>query len=327
MKVLVTGGTGFAGYHLCRRLAGNGRQVVALARQPDTAKDLEENGVQIVKGDLTDPRTLERALQGVETVYHLAAVFRRGDLTAAEMHRINAQGTRNLLSAARRAGSVRRFVHCSTVGVHGDTGRQPADEETPLRPGDAYQRSKLEGEMAARAAIQDGHLAVVIFRPGGIYGPRDMRFLKLFRAIQKGRFVMLGSGKVLYQMIYIDDLIDGILLCGSKDEAVGRIYILTGEQPVTLNHLVGVIARALGIPAPAGHWPVLPAYLAGWFCELLCRPLGLDPPLHRRRIDFFRKSRAFSIDRAKKELGFQPRADLETGIRKTVAWYREKGYL
>lgn len=327
MRVLVTGGTGFAGYHLCRRLAGEGHGVVALARQPAAAEDLKKAGVQIVTGDLTDPESLKRALDGVETVYHLAAVFRRGDLTAAAMHRINAQGTGNMLEAARRAGSVRRFVHCSTVGVHGDTGRQPADEEAPLRPGDAYQRSKLEGELAARAYHQDGHLKVVIFRPGGIYGPRDMRFLKLFRSIQRGRFVMLGSGDVLYQMIYIDDLVDGILLCGTREEAPGRTYILTGEHPVTLNHLVGVIARALEVPVPAGHWPVTPVYLAGWLCELLCRPLGLDPPLHRRRVDFFRKSRAFRITRAKEELDFRPRTDLVTGIQRTVAWYRKEGYL
>jgi len=327
MRVLVTGGTGFAGYHLCRRLAGSGHQVVALARQPDAAVDLEKAGGEIIGGDLTDPGSLERALDGVEMVYHLAAVFRRGDLSAARMQQINAQGTRNLLDAAHRSGTVRRFVHCSTVGVHGDTGRQPVDEEAPLRPGDAYQRSKLEGEMAARDYGRDGRLKVVIFRPGGIYGPRDMRFLKLFRSIHRSRFVMLGSGEVLYQMIYIDDLIDGILLCGTRDEALGRTYILTGEQPVTLNHLVEVIARVLEVPPPGGHWPVMPAYLAGMMCELICRPLGVDPPLHRRRVDFFRKSRAFSIARARKELGFQPRTDLETGIRRTVDWYRKEGYL
>jgi dihydroflavonol-4-reductase len=327
MKVLVTGGTGFAGYHLCRRLVEDGHRVVALARQPAAAGDLAKTGVEIAGGDLSDPESLKRALAGVEMVYHLAAVFRRGDLSAARMHQINAQGTWNLLDAAHRSGTVRRFVHCSTVGVHGDTGRRPADEEAPLRPGDAYQRSKLEGELAARAYGQDGRLAVVIFRPGGIYGPRDRRFLKLFRAISRGRFVMLGSGEVLYQMIYIDDLVDGILLCGTRDEALGRTYILTGERPVTLNHLIAVIARVLDVSVSSRHWPVMPAYLAGMLCELICRPLGVDPPVHRRRVDFFRKSRSFTIDRAEKELGFRPRTDLETGIRRTVAWYRKEGYL
>ncbi len=327
MRTLVTGGTGFAGYHLCRRLVESGHRVAVLARQPDAAVDLVKAGGEIVRGDLEDPESLERALDGVGTVYHLAAVFRRGDLTAAQMHQINAQGTRNLLAAAHRSGTVRRFVHCSTVGVHGDTGRQPADEEAPLRPGDAYQRSKLEGELAARAYQEDGRLAVVIFRPGGIYGPRDMRFLKLFRAIQKGRFRMLGSGEVLYQMIYIDDLVDGILLCGTRDEALGRTYILTGERPVTLNHLVGVIAGVLGVSVPRRHWPVMPVYLAGMLCELVCQPLGVDPPLHRRRVDFFRKSRSFDIARAREELGFRPRTDLQTGIQRTADWYRKEGYL
>jgi len=327
MRVLVTGGTGFAGYHLCRRLIEGGHHVTALVREPSRAGDLIKDGVEIAEGHLGDPDTLQRALSGVETVYHLAAVFRRGDLSAKQMQAINAQGTRNLLRMAHRAGSVGRFVHCSTVGVHGDTGDRPADEEAPLRPGDAYQRSKLEGEMAARAYHQDGRLPVVIFRPGGIYGPRDMRFLKLFRSIQGGRFVMLGSGEVLYQMIFIDDLVDGILLCGTKDQALGRTYILTGERPVTLNRLVALVAEVLGVSISGRHWPVAPVYLAGLLCELICRPLGVDPPLHRRRVDFFRKSRSFNVARAREELGFRPRIDLKAGLQRTVAWYRKEGYL
>jgi nucleoside-diphosphate-sugar epimerase len=326
LRALVTGGTGFAGNHLCRHLSQAGHQVRALVRHPDTATSLTQKGIELVPGDVRDTASLSSALTGVDIVYHLAAVFRRGDLSPRQMWEINAQGTRNMLRAAARA-RVRRFVHCSTVGVHGETGTGPASEESPYKPGDAYQRSKLEGERIAQSFMAEGHLPVVIFRPGGIYGPGDMRFLKLFRAIQTRRFAMLGSGEVLYQLIYIDDLIDGILLCGDRDEALGRVYILTGDEPVTLNRLVSIIAETLGVPLPRWRFPVTPVYLASALCEFLCRPLGIDPPLHRRRIDFFRKSRSFDIARAKGELGFRPRTDLRRGIELTAAWYREQGFL
>jgi nucleoside-diphosphate-sugar epimerase len=175
--------------------------------------------------------------------------------------------------------------------------------------------------------MSEGRLPVVVFRPGGIYGPRDLRFLKLIKAINTRKFVMLGSGEVIYQMIYIDDLIDGILLCGTKDIALGRVYILTGEEPMTLNQLVRAIADVLGVRSTRLRFPVTPVYLAGFVCELLCKPFGINPPLYRRRVDFFRKTRCFDISKAKNELGFKPRTDLKTGIRLTVDWYRSRGYL
>lgn len=138
---------------------------------------------------------------------------------------------------------------------------------------------------------------------------------------------MLGSGEVVYQMIYIDDLIDGILLCGTKKNAIGKIYILTGREPTTLNQLVRIVADVLGVRPPWLRFPVTPFYLAGVLCELLCKPIGLNPPLYRRRVDFFRKTRFFDISKAKKELGFHPKTDLRLGIKFTADWYREQGHL
>jgi nucleoside-diphosphate-sugar epimerase len=138
---------------------------------------------------------------------------------------------------------------------------------------------------------------------------------------------MLGSGEVVYQMIYIDDLVDGVLLCGTRDEALGNIYILTGAEPTTLNQLVRIIAEALGVRPPWVRFPVGPVYTAGLFCELLFKPLGLTPPLYRRRVDFFRKTRWFDISKAKTELGFRPKTELRTGIKLTADWYNEQKYL
>jgi nucleoside-diphosphate-sugar epimerase len=325
-KILVTGGTGFTGGHLCERLAGAGYAVRALVRNPNRCSSLSQWGVELVTGDLRDQESLEQAARGVAVVYHIGALFRPENVSRKEMWEINVEGTRNLLEAASNAG-VQRFVHCSTVGVHGGIRNPPANEDTPYGPGDYYQESKTEGERVVLKYANEGRLPIVIFRPGGIYGPRDLRFLKLIKAIKTRRFVMLGSGEVGYQMIYIDDLIDGILLCGTAKNAVGNTYILTGEEPVTLNRLVQVIAEVLGVRPTSLRFPVTPVYLAGFLCELLCKPLGINPPLYRRRVDFFRKTRSFDISKAKTDLGFRPKMELKSGIRRTADWYKENAYL
>jgi len=325
-RVLVTGATGFTGGHLCRRLARDGYPVRALVRDRDREAELRCQGIEPVLGDLRDRKSLERAAKGVDLVYHVAALFRQENVSRKEMWDTNVEGTRNMLDAAVKV-RVRRFVHCSTVGVHGDIKNPPANEEAPYGPGDHYQESKTEGERLVLRYIAEGRLPIVVFRPGGIYGPQDLRFLKLFKAIKSKRFIMLGSGKVLYQLIYIDDLIDGILLCGTKQNAIGNVYILTGKEPATLNHFVQVIAEVVGVPPTRLRFPVMPVYVAGFMCELVCKPFGINPPLYRRRVDFFRKSRCFNITKARNELGFEPKVELETGIRLTAQWYREEGWL
>ena len=325
-RILVSGATGFTGGHLCERLIREGYRVRALVREERRCSELRRWGVEIVKGDLRDPESLKRATSGINVVYHVAALFRPENVSRKEMWENNVHGTKNMLDAAVKAG-VKRFVHCSTIGVHGDIKNPPANEETPYGPGDYYQESKTAGEKIALQYMREGKLPIVIFRPGGIYGPRDLRFLKLIRPIKAGRFIMLGSGEVVYQMIYIDDLIDGILLCGTREEAIGKVYILTGGEPTTLNQLVRVIAEALGVRPPWLRFPVTPVYIAGFLCELLFKPLGINPPLYRRRVDFFRKTRNFDISKAKRELGFHPGTDIRTGIRLTARWYQEKGYL
>lgn len=326
MKVLVTGATGFTGKRLCRRLVQDGYSVRVLIRDPGQCAEFTRYGMEVVRGDLRDPRSLNEATREVDTVYHLAAIYRIQSVSPQEFRVVNAEGTERLLEASCQNG-VRRFVHCSTVGVHGHIAHPPGNEETPYGPGDLYQRTKLEGELVAQRYMKEGRLAVTIFRPVGIYGPGDLRFLKLFRAIHKRRFVMLGSGEVKYHLTYIDDLIDGIILCGTRDEAVGNIYILGGNAYVRLNELVEIIADELKVARPRWHFPLWPVYAAGFVCELACKPLNIEPPLYRRRIDFFNKCRAFDISKARRELGFQPKVDLKEGIHRTTSWYFENGYL
>jgi dihydroflavonol-4-reductase len=323
--VLVTGATGFAGGHLALRLRRLGYPVRALVRPRSARERLRAAGVELIEGDIRNRADVLRAAAGVAKIYHIAGVFRTAGHADSFYRNVNLHGTEHVLEAAQ-THRVERTIHCSTIGVHGDVEDIPTTEDSPFKPGDIYQETKLEGELAARAAIDAG-LPGVIFRPAGMYGPGDLRFLKLFRMVHRRRFRMFGSGETLWHPVYIDDLIDGILLCGEHPAALGRTYILAGERYVTLNDLVREIAAATGVPPPRGHLPYWPLAAGATVCEALCRPLGIDPPLHRRRVAFFVKHRAFSIERARRELGYEPKVPLEEGVRRTAAWYFEAGHL
>ena len=319
MKVLVTGATGFTGGHLARALAGRGYDVRAFVRDDARGTDLARAGVTVVLGDLTDTSSWPAALEGIEVVYNIASVYRQVGLAESIYRRVNALAVGDLVAAAAAAG-VRRVVHCSTVGVHGDIEQPPADEDAPFRPGDVYQDTKVEGERLAHAAAERTGIELTIARPSGIYGPGDRRLLKLFRGVARRRFIVLGDGRIFYHLTYIDDLVEGFRLCGEVPAAAGRTYILAGGEVSTLNELVSLIAGEAGVPPPRMHLPVWPFWIAGAACETVCRPLGIEPPLYRRRVDFFTKSRAFRIDRARHELAFAPAVRLRDGVRRTLAW-------
>lgn len=330
MRVLVTGATGFTGGHLAALLARRGHDVRALVRPSSRDRfagtAAAEAGAVPALGDLTDADAVAQACAGVEVVYHIAATYRAAGQPDAAYRAINVDGTVNVLRGAKRAG-VRRVVHCSTGGVHGHVAHPPANEDAPFNPGDIYQETKLEAESAARDfGLREG-LDIVVARPIGIHGPGDMRFLKLFRGLARGRFPMLGSGEVFYHLTYIDDLIEGFRLCGEVPAAAGRTYILAGGRYTTLAALVGLIAAELKVRPPRMHWPVWPFWTAGLLCELVCVPLRIEPPLYRRRVDFYTKSRAFDITRARTELGYTPAVSLEEGIHRTADWYRAQGML
>jgi nucleoside-diphosphate-sugar epimerase len=329
VRVLVTGASGFTGGHVARTLARRGYQVRALVRHSSQGPALDADGVQPFVGSLEDTASLKHAVRDIDIVYNIAALYRDAGIPASTYLAVNATAVGSLIEAAAGAG-VTRLVHCSTVGVHGDIEHPPANEDAPLRPGDVYQRTKVEGERIARDAAARTGLPVTIARPSGIYGPGDRRLLKLFKGVARGRFVVLGSGNIFYHLTYIDDLVEGFRLCGEVPAAGNRTYILAGGEVTTLNELIAIIAQEAGVSPPTLKLPVWPVWIAGAICEAICTPLRIAPPLYRRRVDFFTKSRAFDISRARAELGYSPQYGLagpHGGIRRTLAWYREHGWL
>jgi len=325
VKVALTGATGYTGGHVLKALLARGDEVAVLAR-PSSAARLRDSGARVVEGDLGDEGALRRLVERASGLVHVAAVYRTAGHPDSYYRDVNVDGTRRLVEIAA-AGGVKRFVHTSTVGVHGDVKHPPADEEAPFAPGDIYQQTKVEGERVALEHHGRYGLEVAVVRPGAIYGPGETRLLKLFRAIARGRYAIVGSGRPYYHPVYIDDLVQGFLLALDRPEAAGQAFIIAGPRYATQTELAEVIARHTGGRVLPFHVPAWPLQAAGAVCEALCVPLGIEPPLHRRRVDFWVKSRAFTIEKARQRLGYAPRFDLEDGVARTAAWYREAGWL
>jgi len=325
--VAVTGATGFLGSHLTERLVRDGHRVRILARDPAKAEALRRTvSGGIVLGDITDPSALAALVEGADTVFHLVSNFRTASGPPSSYRAVNLQGTVTALDAARAAG-VRRFVHCSTIGVHGHVRATPGDEWSPYAPGDLYQETKMQAEQACFAEARRGGMEIVIVRPCSIYGPGDLRMLKMFKMLRNGRFFLLGPCRENFHAVYIDDLVEGFLLAMRTPDISGEAFIIGGPEYLPLREYLATAARAVGARPPALRFPYAPFYAAAAVCEAICVPLGLEPPLHRRRVRFFRNNRAFSIEKARAVLGYAPAVDLEEGMKRTVLWYRENGYL
>jgi nucleoside-diphosphate-sugar epimerase len=327
MRVLVTGGTGFTGSHLVRRLLEKGHRVSVIDNQKGLFYDeLKAAGATIEVGSITDKGLVEKMVKGCEVVHHLAAAFRQLNVPERYYWDVNVEGTRQLLDTAHRF-RVRKFIYCSTQGVHGHIKNPPGNERSPIAPEDYYQLTKYEGEKVVREYVDKG-LDAVILRPTAIYGPGDPeRFLILFRMAKRESFLMFGNGQTFYHPVYIENLVDAFELAAEKEGIRGQTYIIADEHYYSLNDLVRQVATAMGVSVRIRHFPFWPLWTAAWACEMACKPLRLRPPIFRRRVDWFRQVRAFSIDKAKKELDYRPKVDLTTGLSRTAKWYVDHRYL
>lgn len=323
---MVTGSTGHVGRHLCAELRAAGHEVVGLHRATSDVSVLADLGVTEREGDVKEPASLLRAFEEADVVFHVAALFREAKHPDSEYWAVNVEGTRNVLDAAVSRG-VRKVVHCSTIGVHSHIPDPPADETEPYRPADTYQMTKCEGEKLALEYFRDGRADGCVVRPAMIWGPADSRLRKLFRGIQRRRLPIVGSGETLLHWVDVRDVARGMRLAAEKTGNSGEVYILAGATPVRLDRLFGLIARELGTSVLPVRVPAAPLALLGDVVEAICKPFGVEPPIYRRRVGFFTKTRAFDGSKARAELGYEPAGSLEDEIRDIIRSYREIGWL
>lgn len=329
--VLVTGGTGFLGQRLVRALRERELRVRVLVRPRSLgrapAQTLRSLDAELVLGDVLDPSSLGSALRDVTRVFHLAGRLFVPGVPDSDYEQLHVEGTRNLLTACAGMASPPAILHCSTTGVLGPTGPTPASENAPLRPSNVYERTKAASEQLALARARCGGLRLTVARPALVYGPGDLHLLGWFRAIQSGCYRVVGSGDNLLHPIYVDDVVEGLMRCAETPAAAGRVYHLVGERALLIRELAEAIAHALSRRLSRRH---LPVSLALGVAAVLESLPGIAParlPLTRSRIAFMTQSRAYCGECARRELNFTPRTDLETGLRRTVVWYRAKGLL
>ena len=329
MNVLITGGTGFIGSRLALKSVEMGHSVrlfgqVNSAAEQENQQMLEAKGIDVTLGSVAEREKILNLARDCDVVFHLAAAQHEANVPDQHFRTVNVDGTRNVIEASIEA-QVKRFVHGSTIGVYGAAMEGEIDEETPLKPDNIYGVTKREGEKLALSFADK--LPVSVVRISETYGPGDRRLLKLFRAIQKKMFFVIGKGDNKHQLIYVDDLVDGLYLVATIEKAVGKIFVLAGREVLTTRNMVDVIAKTLGTGVPRFRAPLWPFFVLAVMMEKTLGPLGIQPPLHRRRLDFFRKSFFFSHQKASSILGFQAKTDFAQGVAQTLEWYKDHDYL
>jgi len=335
MKVVITGATGFIGGAIARRLAAEGADVLALSQPGSNRGRLRDLPLALREGDITNPATLEGAFDGADWVVHAAGLLGRAGIPEETYRRVNAEGARNVFAAVAEAHATERMpaearlLHISSAGVLGPLPRRDplahVDETAGLAPSNPYERSKALAEQYAREFALAGE-PLVVARPEFVYGPGDVHVLGLFRAIERGMFFYVGNGSNTCHPTYIDDLIDGLLLC-LRAGRPGETYQITGPRPVTFRELAETIADEVGVRRPWLRVPRGPAWLGAAALEAAGKLMGRDVPLSRTGVAFFSENRRSTFAKAQRELGYTPRVDLAEGVARSVAWYRAQGLL
>ena len=325
-EILVTGAGGAIGRMLAGALAERNLPVVAQLRSGATSPPELQRCLRTVSADVRDPASLRAAMRGVQTVVHLAAIHGNAATSDTDYIEVNVRGAVNAVAAARDCG-VTRFVHISSIGVHGDARGQALHENSPIAPRDIYTRSKAEGEQAVRESLQKGGIEGVVLRPLGIYGPGDLRFKKLFKGLARGKFPMIGAGNAITQMCYTETFVEAVLAAVRLPAAAGEVFIVADEERPTVREFVALAAAATGGRTLPFQIPLGPAMFAAQACEALCKPLGIAPPLYPRRLEFYTTSRIADVSKMRRVLGVRSSLSLSARVQRTADWYRSAGLL
>lgn len=325
-KILVTGGTGFVGSHLVDRLIERGRKVRCLIRPTSKLRYLKHPEIEIVYGGLDDTTDWDAALDGVDTIYHVAG------LTFARRRRdyftVNHRGTEAIVAAAvARRDQIKKFAQISSLAAIGP-GRngQPVDEETAPAPITDYGRSKLLGEDAVRAASD--LFPITIVRPPAVYGPRDYALYELFKTMAQGFSPTIGRYDKQISLVYVKDLAEGIILAGESDASIGRAYFISSEEVYSWRAVAELVAETIGCRARPIAIPRAVAYGMAMAAEAAAALLRKPPVINRDKVtDLSQRCWGCSIERARRELSYSQQVPLEVGLRETVDWYKREGWL
>jgi nucleoside-diphosphate-sugar epimerase len=328
MRYLVTGATGFVGGHVAETFVRRGWAVSTIARPGSDTALLEELKVTIHRGDLTDARVVAEAMTEVEAVVHCAAKV--GDWGPVEEYRaVNVEGLRHLLDACK-GQALSRFVHMSSLGVYAARHHYGTDETEPLpaRHSDGYTQSKVEAEQLALRYYRDFGVPLVILRPGFVYGPRDRTVMpRLIKGLREGTVRYPGAkGRRALNTIFIGNLVQALLLVLENERAVGQIYNLTDGEFVSKRKFIEAVADAMGLPRPWRSPPLWLARFLVWCSEGWAKLRGAKeaPLFTRARLKFLGLNLDFSIEKAKRELGYQPRTNFEDAMYETMAYYKKQ---
>ena len=323
---LVTGATGLVGSALCARLRGLGCRVRALVRPTSDDSFVRNLGVELTEGDIAIKEDCLRAADGASTVFHCAAIVSDW-AEAEETNRVNVGGLQSMMEAALAFG-VRRFVYLSSLAVLGLDPQVNIDESAPMvLTGDTYNRTKVMAEQLAIRYHQERGLAVSIIRPPYIYGPRDRQLLpRLISTLQSGAFRYIGPGHQPFSLVYVENLLDAILSAAERPGAVGQVYLITDGEPVTRRQLVEAVCDGLGLARPTRTVPLSVAKAGSRLMEVAYSMSGKReaPLLNRFRLKFMTTPLTFSIEKARRELGYEPRFSFTEGMAATLAWWQQR---
>ncbi|HZT98842.1 MAG TPA: NAD-dependent epimerase/dehydratase family protein [Ktedonobacteraceae bacterium] len=322
MKILITGATGLLGGHLIKELQQRGEQLRALVLPVEDAEKLVAQGVEVVRGDITNAETLGTAVKNIDLVFHLAGmmgVWR----PLADYQRVNVTGSENLYKAAQASG-VRRYVHTSSHTVYGLGHGRYMTEHDPLRPDpDPYSLTKAAADRLIRRLMLTSDMETVIVRPGTFFGPGDrLHFGRMAQKMKTGKGVVIGSGYNALPFCYVTDVVQGFLLAGYHEQAPGNVYNISNDRPLTQLEMFNAIADAVGGVRPTFHLPYLPIYYGSIVAEkAVARLTRTQPIVTQLGAMMFGTDNRHSIEKARMELGYEPKVDLREGIELAAAWF------
>lgn len=328
-SVLITGGTGFIGCRFAelRKRRGMDVRMVGLVTNKDErqrSRALARQGIDLTIASLNDLGAIDRVLGDVTTVIHLAGAQHEANVSESYFHDINVDATKALLGRCENAG-VKKFFYASSIGVYGDTNGTKVTAQCRVQPDNHYGRSKLSAEQML--ATYSGPVRTFIGRIGETYGPWDRRLHKLFSGIARRRFVIAGQGQNLHQPIYVDNLSDAVDQLMNTPALAGVPFVLCGDEAITTREMCDSIADAVKQNIPAWRVPMWPLMAGAVGMEMTLGKLGIQPPLHRRRLDFFRKSLSFCTAQWHDTLNLAPLLSFREGARETLHWYQKHNWL